>query len=438
MLTPQAVSTAAATLAIIVWAQHASAQAAVQIPVRFDYLSPGARSLGMGGAFIGASDDASTAYANPAGLTKISTREISLECRYRGMEMAFLQSGRLNGTTTGTGVDTTNGPTYGTDKSGSWAPGFMSFVLPLGNVTMGVYRHESVSMESSFAYSGALLRSGSGSDVREQPLTGEREMTVRSYGGAVGGKLHDRFAVGVGLSLYTFGLETEISQYTLQSNPYSAVNWDLITATARQDSWAASWGANVGALWSVSSDISIGAQWRRGPGFTLSQDDYTSSGTSDLLRSGTFKIPAAAGAGVQWQPTPSLRLVADYDWVQYSQIRRDLVSLDPSISGRGDQLRTDDGHEVHGGMEYLVLSVTKPLAFRAGAWYDPAHTVWYERTAANDPTDVLLSAALPKGKSLVHYTGGFGIALSGKSELNVGLDVSSKSTYMTASGVIRF
>ena len=64
--------------------------------------------------------------------------------------------------------------------------------------------------------------------------------------------------------------------------------------------------------------------------------------------------------------------------------------------------------------------------------------MWYERTAANDPTDVLLSAALPKGKSLVHYTGGFGIALSGKSELNVGLDVSSESTYMTASGVIRF
>ena len=57
---------------------------------------------------------------------------------------------------------------------------------------------------------------------------------------------------------------------------------------------------------------------------------------------------------------------------------------------------------------------------------------------SSNPTDVLLSAALPKGKSLVHYTGGFGIALSGKSELNVGLDVSSESTYMTASGVIRF
>ena len=77
----------------------------------------------MGGAFIGASDDASTAYANPAGLTKISTREISIECRYRGVEMAFLQGGRLSGAPTGTGVDTSNSPIYGTDedrKLGAW------------------------------------------------------------------------------------------------------------------------------------------------------------------------------------------------------------------------------------------------------------------------------------------------------------------------------
>jgi hypothetical protein len=101
-------------------------------------------------------------------------------------------------------------------------------------------------------------------------------------------------------------------------------------------------------------------------------------------------------------------------------------------------LRVDDGHEVRGGMEYLVLSSPKPLAFRAGAWYDPAHTVWYERTPANDPTDTLLSTALPKGESVVHYTAGFGIALTGKSEINIGFDASSRSTYMTASGVIRF
>jgi len=77
MVNPHTVTIAAVTFAILVWAPYAFAQAAaVQIPLQFDYLSPGARSLGMGGAFIGASDDASTAYANPAGLTRISTREI--------------------------------------------------------------------------------------------------------------------------------------------------------------------------------------------------------------------------------------------------------------------------------------------------------------------------------------------------------------------------
>ena len=67
------------------------------------------------------------------------------------------------------------------------------------------------------------------------------------------------------MALYAFGLKTDISGHTFQSNTYSPVNWNITTATASQDSWAASWGLNLGALWSVSSDVSIGAQWRRGP-----------------------------------------------------------------------------------------------------------------------------------------------------------------------------
>src|SRR5439155_7323916 len=37
--------------------------------LQFNFGNPGARSLGMGGAFLGLADDASAAEANPAGLT---------------------------------------------------------------------------------------------------------------------------------------------------------------------------------------------------------------------------------------------------------------------------------------------------------------------------------------------------------------------------------
>src|SRR5687768_7640950 len=49
--------------------------------LQFNFGNPGARALGMGGAFIGLADDASAAEANPAGLTILRKPEISIEGR---------------------------------------------------------------------------------------------------------------------------------------------------------------------------------------------------------------------------------------------------------------------------------------------------------------------------------------------------------------------
>src|SRR3569832_78161 len=49
--------------------------------LQFNFGNPGARSLGMGGAFIGLADDASAAEANPAGLTILRKPEDSEEGR---------------------------------------------------------------------------------------------------------------------------------------------------------------------------------------------------------------------------------------------------------------------------------------------------------------------------------------------------------------------
>src|SRR5437763_5432074 len=49
--------------------------------LQFNFGNPGARSLGMGGAFLGLADDASAAEANPAGLTILRKPEISVEGR---------------------------------------------------------------------------------------------------------------------------------------------------------------------------------------------------------------------------------------------------------------------------------------------------------------------------------------------------------------------
>jgi len=48
---------------------------------RFNFISPGAHALGLGGAYISAATDATAAEANPAALQYVSKKQIFLEFR---------------------------------------------------------------------------------------------------------------------------------------------------------------------------------------------------------------------------------------------------------------------------------------------------------------------------------------------------------------------
>src|SRR6478609_999238 len=101
--------------------------------LQFNFGNPGARSLGMGGAFIGLADDASAAEANPAGLTILRKPEISIEGR-NYLEQQIM-------TTTGVFPDLTR--TAFTHYSERVEPTFASIVYPLPkNFVIGVYFHE--------------------------------------------------------------------------------------------------------------------------------------------------------------------------------------------------------------------------------------------------------------------------------------------------------
>src|SRR4029453_506818 len=49
---------------------------------QFNFNNPGARALGMGGAFVAVADDATAVVANPAGLTLLQRPEISAQYKH--------------------------------------------------------------------------------------------------------------------------------------------------------------------------------------------------------------------------------------------------------------------------------------------------------------------------------------------------------------------
>ena len=85
------------SICVLALATEAFAQRDLEIPIQFDFINPGARSLSLGGAFIGLADDATAAATNPAGLQQLAQPEISIEGRGWRFVTDFVRGGRLTG-----------------------------------------------------------------------------------------------------------------------------------------------------------------------------------------------------------------------------------------------------------------------------------------------------------------------------------------------------
>lgn len=97
--------------------------------LQFNFGNPGARSLGMGGAFIGLADDASAAESNPAGLTILRKTEASLELRRTTIAQRFVTGG------TYPFITSEDFPSQQASVS------FASVVVPLRPAVLAVYYH---------------------------------------------------------------------------------------------------------------------------------------------------------------------------------------------------------------------------------------------------------------------------------------------------------
>ncbi len=130
------------------------------------FTNPGARSLGLGGAFAAIADDATAAFANPAGLVQILRPEISAEVRgtgRRGPSVAISPS---------TGASPVSGSFRSSFRLGTWA--------------FALYSHQLGSLDFTF----------------DGPIPQTREFNVRSYSGAAAFQVGDDLSFGAGVSYF--------------------------------------------------------------------------------------------------------------------------------------------------------------------------------------------------------------------------------------------
>lgn len=431
---------AACALGVPSIARAQSGQTA-QIPLQFDFLNPGARSLGMGSAFTAVADDATAAYTNPAGLTFLVKPEVSAEMRYRHLDTPFLAGGRLSGVITGSGVDTRQGPLYGSSVDSAFRPYFVSFVYPHGRLSVAGFRHELVLQNNTFLSQGPFQQTFLGTTVinngRNLGLTGSRDLWIDNYGGAVAYRMSPSVSAGVEVSAYRFSDTSSFASLGFVSQFGAA---DPNTAgqgsTTTQTGTATKIGVNAGVLATINTKVRVGAVFRQGVALDFTQVN-TVPGSPTVTETGQFRTPMVIGGGIRVQATDELGIAVDYDRVSYSRLVKDFIAfqVDPSVLGR---VSIPDGNEVHFGVEYTLTGVSHTPTLRGGAWFDPDHAVQYATDFTNSSDDVRLRATFPGGKAVWHYCVGAGLPLSRNYEVNAGADFASGRRYVAASIVARF
>jgi long-chain fatty acid transport protein len=411
-----------------------------QIPLQFDFLNPGARSLALASSFIAVADDATAAFTNPAGLTFLIKPEVSAEIRYRRLDTPFLSGGRLSGLLTSLGQDTVVGPIYANSLDAAARPYFLSVVYPTGHWAVSAYRQELVRQVNDFATDGAFYQvvfAGTPvNNARQLGLTGRRNIKADNYGAAFAFRANDAISAGAGVAFYRFDAVSDFASFGHGTNIFGPVNTSDRGSTTTQRGTATKAAINAGVLWTADPKVRVGLVFRQGTAFEFTQVSVIPSALT-INQTGDFRTPHVFGAGIRVQSTDQLSFAVDYDRVIYSRLKEDYIAFQVPSSAAG-RVAIPDGNEVHGGAEYVFTSVPHTPSIRGGVWYDPNHAVQYTSDNTNSPDDVLLKAIFPGGDALVHYCFGFGMPVSPQFEFNAGVDVTKQRRYVSASLVARF
>jgi hypothetical protein len=424
---------------------EAFSQTSLQIPLQFDFVNPGAKSLAIGGAFVALADDATATFANPAGLTQLAVPEVSVEARGTRISTQFLQGGRLSGPVTNQFDDTVAGAVFGDSIGSHFGAGFLAGVYthPSHRWVIAGYRHELVRLDQAFLSNGVFQKDPSSiGSLRDAPQEVIRQVSITGYGVAGSYQVSQTVAVGASLTAYTFDMSSRARKFGTVGF-FGAPNLNEEVARGTQTGDTVSWAPTLGFM-AGRGPRRFGVVYRRGASFDMTTEiPTTDSGRNETIqpRVGAFRVPhtLAFGASVRIQPPLTLALEVTRIW--YSRLREDFVTEQARASLRVSSFNIDDGTEIHGGVQYTVPHWRGLPRFRAGAWFDPDHSVNFTPGAGTAPGDRLfderLSAALSTGKNQVHATGGIGLTFGAHIEFNAAFDLASTGRIFSSSLILR-
>lgn len=463
--------------------------------IPFSFTTPGARSLAMGGAFVGAADDATAALSNPAGLVRLGDQQqASAEFRINDYEVPFAAGGEATfDPFDNSGIDYDEASNAVNDLS------YLSWVLPRDRWALALYRHSMVNYENSYT-TGLTFFDGGDSFVL--PYHSEAELDVVAYGASFGYSINDTLAVGAGIAYFDFEINTSSTRF----DPLARAGGFLAPEQIYVDSQVIGVQVqrgddhdiafNFGLLYRGSDNFSIGLNYRSAPKFDYRYQNIAGprtfsnvTGISDVLTGQLLandttylKAPDVFGIGFNWRPTERLSINFDVNRINYRNLTDQVVSafFNPAdnpltvvtqrpftvgnqtvpagtvlpvgggatLDGSPELLNAISGVNVFEqrlGIEYVIDSLKHPLSLRAGTWREELHTLQFEGDAeffARNFPDVARDAGASQilfsaGDDEIHWSAGLGWAFE-TFQVDFAFDTSDIQTTASVSGVYRF
>jgi long-subunit fatty acid transport protein len=418
------------------------------VTLEFSFSNPGARSMGLAGAFVALADDATAAYANPAGLVQLVEPEVSLEGRVWSYSTPFIVGGRADGVPTGIGLDTTPGLVEGESTADYSGLSFVSFVYPLSRWSLAFYAHRMAKFDSASSTQG-LFADGStyvGTD-RWSDTPGFSRLEIISFGFSAGYRVLDSLSLGFGISYLDVDLQTASAAFLPDDDSLESFfgentfRPERMIWQAATESGGDSGGLIAGLLWRATERWRLGGfyrfgfdyKWRRelnaGPAAPADFPEFSSAEP--------WTLPDVFGLGVAYRSRNDRWTVSlEWDRVEYSDLLENFVV---AISAEEGPFQQDpnaretipDADELRLGAEYVFLESQPIVALRMGAWRDPDHRI---RAVEGD---VFMRALLPPGDDQIHFTAGLGLVFK-SFQVDVGIDSSDRVDTASISGVYRF
>jgi long-subunit fatty acid transport protein len=398
---------------------------------QFNFNNPGARALGMGGAFVAVADDATAVVANPAGLVILQRPEISAEAKFT----RYTTNVHAHHNSFAEGL--TNSVHSKDFDDNVVTPSFFSLVYPTERLVLAAFVREQLNYESNFSTEGAFLTAPNGNVSRLFPVRSELQIQAVNFGLGAGVNLEKQHPLlpNIGASLeFSLGrVRARLRRFATQGF-FGPPDFSTLLKTETVDGTDMGIGLNVGALWRPVKDLAFGVVYRRGPRYDMTFEEVDQFG---LVTKTPFslKVPDVTAAGVSYRFFERLTVAFEASYIEYSQLVDDFKIIIGNVSRK--RYRVDDAVELHIGAEYIFFVKEIPLAARAGFYTNPDHKVRYIGTPRNGD-EVAEGLIYRKGEDRYHVTAGLGIVPFPGVQLDFAGNFSEEVREFSVSTVFRF